>query len=254
MEDRDNYTSLQEFSEEPTRGGNRLVVQHGDDSPGLKRGRCLRSPAALLMVVGLLVSVCTNIVLAALLIRRPEPGASSDTALRLQVNSMQRRYVQLCEDYSALGRSCSRTVQQCRECPAGWLHLDNQCYFFSSDKLDWLKSRASCEEMGGHLSILHSVEQHDAVEKEARRIGVFDHHYWIGLSDLDKEGDWRWVDNTTLQHKYWDQHSSEPDNHQSGGEHGEDCATLDSRSKTWFDVPCDHVHKRICQMAVVQLH
>lgn len=36
------------------------------DSPGLKRGRCLRSPAALLMVVGLLVSVCTNIVLAAL--------------------------------------------------------------------------------------------------------------------------------------------------------------------------------------------
>uniref|UniRef100_A0A7N6FI86 C-type lectin domain-containing protein n=1 Tax=Anabas testudineus TaxID=64144 RepID=A0A7N6FI86_ANATE len=160
----------------------------------------------------------------------------------------------VCALPSPLCLCVSFPVQQCRECPAGWLHLDNQCYFFSSDKLDWLKSRASCEEMGGHLSILHSVEQHDAVEKEARRIGVFDHHYWIGLSDLDKEGDWRWVDNTTLQHKYWDQHSSEPDNHQSGGEHGEDCATLDSRSKTWFDVPCDHVHKRICQMAVVQLH
>uniref|UniRef100_A0A7N6ASX8 C-type lectin domain-containing protein n=1 Tax=Anabas testudineus TaxID=64144 RepID=A0A7N6ASX8_ANATE len=252
MEDRDNYTSLQEFSEEPTRSAPSLkTLCVYSDSPGLKRGRCLRSPAALLMVVGLLVSVCTNIVLAALCklklsLLDPPAGAG--------LNSMQRRYVQLCEDYSALGRSCSRTVQQCRECPAGWLHLDNQCYFFSSDKLDWLKSRASCEEMGGHLSILHSVEQHDAVEKEARRIGVFDHHYWIGLSDLDKEGDWRWVDNTTLQHKYWDQHSSEPDNHQSGGEHGEDCATLDSRSKTWFDVPCDHVHKRICQMAVVQLH
>lgn len=30
MEDRDNYSSLQEFSEEQTRGGNRRVVQNGD--------------------------------------------------------------------------------------------------------------------------------------------------------------------------------------------------------------------------------
>lgn len=54
-------------------------------------------------------------------------------------------------------------------------------------------------------------------------------------------------------HRYWDQLSSEPNNHQSGGEHGEDCATLDSHAKTWFDVPCEHIYKRICQMDVIQL-
>lgn len=58
----------------------------------------------------------------------------------------------------------------------------------------------------------------------------------------------------SLCHRYWDQWSSEPDNHQSGGEHGEDCATLDSHSKTWFDVPCDHIYKRICQMDAIQLN
>ena len=40
-----------------------------------------------------------------------------------------------------------------------------------------------------------------ALEKEARRIGGFDYHFWIGLSDIENEGDWRWVDNTTLRHK-----------------------------------------------------
>ncbi|KAK2830962.1 hypothetical protein Q5P01_018893 [Channa striata] len=253
MEDRDTYSSLQEFSEEPTRDGNELVLQQSAGSRGLKRGiECLRGQAAFLVIGALLVSVCTNIILTVLLIRM-DRGASSDSSLLLKVNSLQKRYIQLCDAYSSLGKSCSQTVEQCRECPAAWLHVGDQCYFFSSDKLDWTKSKASCQEMGAHLTILHSMEQHDAVEKEAKRIGGFDYHYWIGLSDIEKEGDWRWVDNTTLQHKYWDQWSSEPDNHQSGGEHGEDCATLNSLSKTWFDVPCEHIYKRICQMAAIQL-
>lgn len=55
-------------------------------------------------------------------------------------------------------------------------------------------------------------------------------------------------------HRYWDKWSSEPNNHQSGGEHGEDCATLDSHAKTWFDVPCEHIYKRVCQMDAIQLN
>uniref|UniRef100_A0AAQ4P2H8 C-type lectin domain containing 1 n=1 Tax=Gasterosteus aculeatus aculeatus TaxID=481459 RepID=A0AAQ4P2H8_GASAC len=147
----------------------------------------------------------------------------------------------------------SSIVKRCRDCPEGWLHAGDQCYYFSNDKLDWLKSRDSCADMGGHLTILHTMEQHDALVEEVKKSDGFDYHFWIGLSDLDSEGDWRWVDNTTLQHKYWDQLSSEPNNHQSGGEHGEDCATLDSHAKTWFDVPCEHIYKRICQMDVIQL-
>ncbi|XP_072250087.1 CD209 antigen-like protein C [Leuresthes tenuis] len=254
MEEGDNYNSLQEFTEESTPGGNRLILQHNDGSQGLKQHtECLRSHATLLILIGFLASICANIVLSVLLIGSPVPGAPLDSP-SLGLKSVQRRYIQLCEDYVALGHSCSKTVKQCRECPEGWLHIGNQCYYFSGDKLDWPKSRDSCEEMGGHLTILHTMEQHVALEKEARRIGGFDYHFWIGLSDIENEGDWRWVDNTTLRHKYWDQWSSEPDNHQSGGEHGEDCATLDSHSKTWFDVPCDHVYKRICQMDAIPLN
>ncbi|KAK9514012.1 hypothetical protein VZT92_027503 [Zoarces viviparus] len=256
MEERENYSNLQEFTEEPATGGNRLILQHNNGSQGLKRGvECLRSRTALLVLIGFLASICVNIILTALLIGRLVPGAPLDSSsLGLKLNSAQRRYILLCEDYSALGRSCSKTVKQCRECPEGWLHVGDQCYHFSNNKLDWLKSRDSCAAMGSHLAILHTMEQHDALEEEAKNIGGFDYHFWIGLSDLEKEGDWRWVDNTTLQLKYWDQWSSEPNNHQSGGEHGEDCATLDSHAKTWFDVPCENIYKRICQMDAIQLN
>nr|XP_040021768.1 C-type lectin domain family 4 member E isoform X1 [Gasterosteus aculeatus aculeatus] len=262
MEHEENYSSLHE--EEPTPGANRLILEHSDGSRGLKRGvECLRSRAALLMALCFLASVCANIILTVLLVGRPVPGAPLDSpSLGFKLNSARTRYARLCEDYSALGQSCSKTVlalfissivKRCRDCPEGWLHAGDQCYYFSNDKLDWLKSRDSCADMGGHLTILHTMEQHDALVEEVKKSDGFDYHFWIGLSDLDSEGDWRWVDNTTLQHKYWDQLSSEPNNHQSGGEHGEDCATLDSHAKTWFDVPCEHIYKRICQMDVIQL-
>ncbi|XP_029928975.1 CD209 antigen-like protein E [Myripristis murdjan] len=253
MENRE-YDSLQEFTEETSSRRNRPVLDHSNGSRGLKRGvECLRSQTALFVLVGLLASICANIVLTVLLFSRPVPGTPLESAaLSLKLNSMQTRYILLCEDYTKLGQSCSQTVNKCRACPDAWLHVGDKCYYFSSDKQDWLTSRDSCTEMGSHLAILHTMEQHDALEKEAKKIGGFDYHFWIGLSDMEKEGDWRWVDNTTLEHKYWDQWSSEPDNHLSGGEHGEDCATLDSRAKSWFDVPCENIYKRICQMDAVQ--
>lgn len=51
-------------------------------------------------------------------------------------------------------------VRRCSPCPEGWLHLEDKCYYFSPDKLDWEKSRDSCTSMGSHLAILYSHKQH----------------------------------------------------------------------------------------------
>lgn len=117
MEQRENYSSLHEFTEEPRPGANRLIPQHSDGSQGLKQGvKCLRSKTSLLILIGFLASICGYIVLAVLLISRPVPPgpleSSSSSALGLK--SMERHYIQLCEDYTALGQGCSKTVKQCR--------------------------------------------------------------------------------------------------------------------------------------------
>lgn len=257
MENAENYTSLHEFTEDFSSSGNKPFIQPSNSTQGLKRrAGCMRRETALFVLICLLASVCVNIVLSVLLFT--QPSTTSDpletAALTLKMNSVHGRYVRLCEDYTKLGQSCSKTVKKCKECPEGWQTLAGKCYSFSDSKLDWLSSRDSCTTMGSHLTILHSKEQHDALEKEAKRIGGSDYHFWIGLSDIEKEGDWRWVDNTTLKNAYWNEWDSEPKNHQSGVVHDEDCAVLDRHSVTWFDVPCDHHYKYICQMDAIQLN
>ncbi|KAI2655314.1 C-type lectin domain family 4 member E [Labeo rohita] len=219
MADIENYTSLQEFTEDISHSGNRPILTAQGKQGVHKGAKCLRGQVSLVLLIALLASVCANIVLGVLLVNsrgsavtvKPVKNDESEAAsLTLKLTAMQERFSRLCSEYTNLGQTCSKPVIKCRPCPENWLHLEGRCYYFSDDKLDWQHSKESCMSMGGHLTILHNHQQHVSV--------------------------------------FWNELGDEPNNHQSGGVHGEDCAVLDSRSKTWFDVPCDFNYKRICEM------
>ncbi|XP_066539582.1 CD209 antigen-like protein E [Hoplias malabaricus] len=264
MQDTENYTSLQEFTEEVSTRGNKPIL-YPQSAQGVAKGMgCLKGQTTVVLFVALLASVCANIVLGVLLtnsrssgstITENTGGSESDVAsLSLKVTALQDRFSRLCSEYTTLGKNCSATVRTCRPCPEGWTHLDRKCYFFSEDKLDWKNSKESCVSMGSYLTILHSHKQHDELDKIARSTGGADYHFWIGLSDSEEEGVWKWVDNTLVNQTYWNEWHKEPNNQESGGSHGEDCAVLDSRSKSWFDVPCDFLYKRICEMDAISVN
>ncbi|XP_036394169.1 C-type lectin domain family 4 member E [Megalops cyprinoides] len=265
MEDAENYTSLQEFTEDISCRGNKPILYTAGGKQGAQGGKWgARRQTVLLLITTLLVSVSANIALGVLLYNRPSISPCSQVventapppSLSRKYDNLQNRYSQLCQEYTDIGKKCSQSgvsVKRCKPCPDSWLHLEDKCYYFSPDKMDWKESKENCESMGSYLTILESHKQHEALEKEARKIGGFDYHFWIGLSDIETEGEWKWVDNTPVNNTYWDDVHSEPDNHLSGGLHGEDCAVLNSHSRSWFDVPCEFIYKRICEMAAVKV-
>ncbi|XP_073677588.1 uncharacterized protein [Garra rufa] len=101
-------------------------------------------------------------------------------------------------------------------------------YFFSCDKLNWSSSRAFCVLKGADLvTITSQTEQRFLVSKT-------NEYHWIGLSDLETEGHWVWVNNQTLKEtgvQFWHQRESEksePDNWKKEDPTGENYAASPS--------------------------
>ncbi|XP_018587558.1 C-type lectin domain family 6 member A [Scleropages formosus] len=259
METAENYTSLQEFTEDMASTGKPTLLgkQRGSGKQGMKLGvEYVRNQTTTILITVLLASICANIALGVLLYNKPSvnpcpPAGKLRKAAETgdSFRALSLRYASLCKDYRKLADNCMDPgveVRECSPCPSSWLQFEDTCYYFSKDKMNFDDSKASCESMGSRLVILHTHKQHDVLEEEARKTAGQEYFFWIGLSDKEVEGDWRWVDNSKLNTTFWE--ISEPDNHLSGGLHGEDCAVLNSRSKIWYDVPCEFEYKRICEM------
>uniref|UniRef100_A0A8C9YQB8 C-type lectin domain-containing protein n=1 Tax=Sander lucioperca TaxID=283035 RepID=A0A8C9YQB8_SANLU len=99
-----------------------------------------------------------------------------------------------------------------------------------------LGSFYDCRQKGADLVIINSKEEQDFTRKFKMRL-------WIGLTDSETEGTWKWVDGTPLTKSYWD--SREP----NGGEN-ENCVEIkkfDSEN-SWNDVGCSTLLNWICEM------
>ncbi|ROI89227.1 C-type lectin domain family 4 member E [Anabarilius grahami] len=73
----------------------------------------------------------------------------------------------------------------------GWIYYQSSLYFISSEKRNWAESRRYCTERGADLIIINDREEQEFVKNS------FD-GFWIGLTDSDVEGRWKWVDGSTL--------------------------------------------------------
>ncbi|KAK0150633.1 C-type lectin domain family 4 member M [Merluccius polli] len=124
------------------------------------------------------------------------------------------------------------TKQEVR--PDGWLHFDHSLYFISTAKKNWTASRVDCLERDAYLVVINSREEQEFVRRQAG--GQW---FWIGLSDRDTEGTWKWVDGTIMTSSFWE--SGQPDDY--GG--AEDCVS--TRGNGWYDDPCAYQYRWICE-------
>ncbi|KAM9611033.1 uncharacterized protein ACIBXB_022489 [Morphnus guianensis] len=65
--------------------------------------------------------------------------------------------------------------------------------------------------------------------------------YWLGLSDREQEGGWRWLDGTPPAFSSWGR--GEPN-----GGRGQNCAALLPHGR-WDDLPCERALPWVCERA-----
>ncbi|CAK6967625.1 CD209 antigen-like protein E [Scomber scombrus] len=133
--------------------------------------------------------------------------------------------------------------KQKKTCPAGWTMFSCTCYLISTKSDSWEKGRQDCRARGGDLVVIDSREEQDFLTNIAKRPS------WIGLTDREKEGTWKWIDGTLLNRKYW--WTKQPDNGNGDPQWGEEnCVTIGSDVKepnNWNDFRCDALKQWICE-------
>ena len=66
----------------------------------------------------------------------------------------------------------------------------------------WPEAKADAESRGGRLAVLNTQGKIDAAQSFLDDLGQWPEFY-IGLTDQDNEGDWRWIDGTILSASNW---------------------------------------------------
>uniref|UniRef100_A0A8C1VG31 C-type lectin domain-containing protein n=1 Tax=Cyprinus carpio TaxID=7962 RepID=A0A8C1VG31_CYPCA len=113
--------------------------------------------------------------------------------------------------------------------PDGWMCYQSCLFYISSMKKSWNDSKQDCSKRRADLMIINSKEQ---------KFFKNDGELWIGLTDRDVEGRWKWVDGKTLTSGFWK--PGEPNRDRT-----ENCVVTSSSG--WRDFSCDKDFKWICE-------
>jgi hypothetical protein len=98
---------------------------------------------------------------------------------------------------------------------------NGHAYKFYPEKLSWTAAKRRCEELGGHLPIISDQAENEFLVKLAEQAYPSGDKgnlpsVWLGASDAEQEGDWRWVNGDVLQYTNW--FANQPNN-KGGIEH-----------------------------------
>uniref|UniRef100_A0A671L5C4 C-type lectin domain-containing protein n=1 Tax=Sinocyclocheilus anshuiensis TaxID=1608454 RepID=A0A671L5C4_9TELE len=113
-------------------------------------------------------------------------------------------------------------------------------YYISSGWKSWTESRIYCTDRGGDLIIKDNSEEQEFVVNISGYA-----HVWIGLTDSDVEGRWKWVDGFTLTSGFWQ--PGEPGEPRYSAY--ENCAL--SYTSGWIDYSCYRAFKWICETSIL---
>ncbi|AWO96891.1 C-type lectin domain family 4 member E [Scophthalmus maximus] len=166
--------------------------------------------------------------------------------LRINASNLTKAIEVLQSQYNTVSASRDKLQEDVRRlnvsredqlCPQGLMPFNNKCYFASAKGAakTWEDSRKDCLERRADLVIITTKEELDFVTNLCSRT-------WIGLSDTQQEGKWKWVDGTDLV-GVGNWHTGEPNDIGN-----EDCVEISPSDGKWNDVPCTEKLSWICMV------
>ena len=117
-------------------------------------------------------------------------------------------------------------------------------------KKTWHDAELYCNKEDGHLASVTNKRMHDYIWSKKKLLDKST-EFWIGGTDEEKEGKWRWTDGSPWSFTFWGATPiQQPDN--SGNE---DCLQINNKPLSafgWNDWKCSKKVKFVCSRPVCQ--
>ncbi len=111
--------------------------------------------------------------------------------------------------------------------PSGAKEYKGHTYYVYKSDYTWAQAKKACEKKGGHLVTITSAKENEFVRDLISKTNIS--RAWLGASDSEKEGTWKWVTGEKFSFSSWS--SGRPDNYNGN----EDYLTEYYYNGTWDD-------------------
>ncbi|KAL6467147.1 hypothetical protein MHYP_G00249510, partial [Metynnis hypsauchen] len=158
---------------------------------------------------------------------------TSYTRLTAERDQLQTSYASVTRQLQNQGDCLQKFSNLVNAAQQGWTFFKTSMYFISTGGKIWSESRQDCRGRGADLVIINNREEQNFIEI-LRRGQIA----WIGLTDRETEGVWKWVDGSALTTAFWQR--DEPNSYAGD----EDCVVTGERSEpvnNWADYPFQSV-------------
>lgn len=128
----------------------------------------------------------------------------------------------------------------------GAFEFDGHHFKIFNDHLTWREAQDLCEENDGHLVTLETADKYDEIVKAIEEDGIQNWHYWLGATDEEREGEWKWVTGDAVFSGFtrWDNTTNQPnDSEKTDPVNGEDYMEMQATTgddgleyMTWNDI------------------
>jgi hypothetical protein len=147
------------------------------------------------------------------------------------------------ESCDGVDNDCSGRVDDAPACACEEREISGRVFHFCNWPMPWHEAEALCQRKGLVLARVDSRPLSRELYREASRIARL--AWWIGYSDRDEEGRFRWQEGDTGAFTFWDKR--QPNNRSCN----EDCVALrEGKKGRWHDSPCHQHRPFICAARV----
>lgn len=147
----------------------------------------------------------------------------------------------ICASTTSPLTSGTTTTSPPTKCPENWRPFRKSCYSFNKTVSNFTMAVETCKSLNAHLVYVESADENKFLKDSIKSINP-DVSWWIGLTDDETEGTWKWV-GTDRVVTFKDWHTGAPDNLDGN----ENCAMYAWPSFDWNDAPCNYVAYIICE-------